>query len=92
MTDIIAVGVMYAAYKLNIEIPDQLSVIGFNNLPLASYSRPGLTTIAQPIHELGTTAVSLLLRYLHEDEVPSQRVILDIELVIRESTAPPPIS
>lgn len=90
MTDILAVGVMNAAYRLNIEIPDQLSVIGFDNLPLASYCRPGLTTIAQPIHQLGTTAVGLLLRYLHEEEVPLQRVILDTELVIRESTAPPP--
>src|SRR5262245_3161958 len=91
LTDTIAVGVMNAAYKLNIEIPGQLSVIGFDDLPLASYSRPGLTTIAQPIHELGTTAVKLLLRYLHEEEVPIQRIILDTQLVIRESTAPSPM-
>lgn len=90
MTDIVAVGVMNAAYRLKIEIPDQLSVIGFDNLPLASYSRPGLTTIAQPIHQLGATAVDLLLRYLHKVEAPIRRVILDTELVIRDSTAPPP--
>src|SRR5262249_20286052 len=92
MTDIIAVGVMNAAYRLNIEIANQLCMITFDNLPLASYSRPGLSTIAQPIRELGTTAVNLLLHSLREVDVPIERVILDTELVIRESTAPPHVS
>jgi LacI family transcriptional regulator len=90
LTDVIAVGVLHAAAELRIPVPQALSVVGFDNIPLASYSIPSLTTVSQPIARMGTTAVSILLRQINAPDAPPESVTLETELALRKSTAPYP--
>jgi LacI family transcriptional regulator len=89
LTDVVAVGVLHAAAQLNLTLPDDLSVMGFDDIPLAAYTIPELTTIAQPIYGMGQTAVEILMRRLHNQHQPLETIQLDTRLVVRKSTAPP---
>ena len=88
-TDVIAVGVLHAAAQLGLKVPDDLSVMGFDDIPLASYVIPELTTVAQPIYGMGQTAVEILMRRLGNPDHPLEKITLDTQLVIRNSTAVP---
>jgi LacI family transcriptional regulator len=82
-------GVLRAARKLGLHLPDDLSVVGYDNLPVAAWLEPALTTVHQPLHDMAGTATRLLLDLASGAEVPMSRIDLGTELVIRESTAPP---
>ena len=84
--DIMAIGAICAAVESGLQVPQDLSVVGYDDIPLASYSNPPLTTIAQPNYDMGVRAASLLLERLHDPGRPSQRIVLDVELRIRRST------
>ena len=71
-------------------MPGELSVVGFDDADLAQFVSPTLTTVRQPLAELGRTAVSLLVRMLDRQGIETLRVELATKLVVRESTAPPP--
>jgi LacI family xylobiose transport system transcriptional regulator len=86
-----AVGVYHAAHQLGLRIPDDLSVIGFDDLPSVRWAIPPLTTIRQPLTEMAAAATSMLLRLAHGEQLPQSRVELATELVVRESTGPPPL-
>jgi len=88
--DLMAFGVIRYAHTHNIAVPEQLSVIGFDDMMMASYSTPSLTTVRQPKYELGQKAVKILLRRVRGDKSPSVQLTLATELVVRESTVPPP--
>ncbi|NUP02822.1 MAG: LacI family DNA-binding transcriptional regulator [Nonomuraea sp.] len=85
-----AIGVYHAAHQLGLRIPDDLSVIGFDDLPSVRWAIPPLTTIRQPLAEMGAAATSMLLTLAQAEQLPQSRVELATELVVRESTAPPP--
>ncbi|NJN54951.1 MAG: LacI family transcriptional regulator [Anaerolineae bacterium] len=85
--DILAVGVINAATKMGIQVPAQLSVIGFDDLRLAPYVNPALTTIAQPKYEMGVVATTMLLERITDQELAPRMQLLDLELLVRESTA-----
>jgi len=87
--DLMAIQVMHVAQSSGLRIPDDLSVIGFDNIPEAAAATPGLTTIAQPLQSIGQTAMQLLLALLRGEEPRARHVQLATELVVRESTAPP---
>lgn len=87
LTDVTAVGVLHAAAECKLALPGDLSVVGFDDIPLAAHSIPGLTTVAQPIYEMGATAAQLLLAHLHSDEPVEQTVTLPTRLIVRHSTA-----
>ena len=89
LMDVAAVGVMHAAAEMGIEIPHELSVLGYDDLPIASYMLPPLTTVAQPLVEMGETAVELLLKSIENPDSPPNKAVLETKLVIRESTAEP---
>jgi DNA-binding LacI/PurR family transcriptional regulator len=89
LTDVTAVGVMHAAAKRGLSIPRDVSVVGFDNIPLAGYMIPSLTTVAQPIYEIGAHATRLLLAHIDNPTLPPESIVLDTQLVIRESTMPP---
>ncbi len=89
LTDSMAVGVLHAAYELGLRVPEDLSVIGFDDIPLASFLTPPLTTVAQPIYTIGETAAHILLTQMNDPELPPQSVTLPTALVMRYSTAPP---
>ena len=83
-SDIQAFGVYRAAHELGVAVPSELSVIGFDDLPMAHWAWPPLTTIRQPLTEMGAMATRLVL-----GQEADLRVELATSLVVRESTAAP---
>ncbi|HWD64205.1 MAG TPA: LacI family DNA-binding transcriptional regulator [Solirubrobacteraceae bacterium] len=87
--DLAATGLMRAARQLGVDVPGQLSVVGFDDVVLASLIEPALTTVRAPKQEVGARATELLLAQMNgEGEVTCE--MLGGELVARDSTAPPP--
>jgi LacI family transcriptional regulator len=84
-----ATGVYQALYKRNIRIPDAMSVIGFDDVAYAAQMSPPLTTIRQPLVEMGKMAAMMLLRLIAGQTLESNHVELSTSLVIRESCAAP---
>lgn len=84
-----AFGVIQAARVRGLRVPDDVSVVGFDDLPVARWSSPPLTTVVQPLAEMGRTAARMLLRMVAGQPLGSRRVELATQLVIRETTAPP---
>ncbi|MFG1609599.1 LacI family DNA-binding transcriptional regulator [Actinoplanes sp. NPDC049265] len=87
--DKVAVGILEAAWSLGLTVPGDLSVAGFDDIDLSRAVRPALTTVRQPLSELGRIAVDILMRLIAGHEVHALHVELAVELVIRDSTAPP---
>ncbi|WAL59692.1 LacI family DNA-binding transcriptional regulator [Thermocoleostomius sinensis] len=87
MTDRLAVGAIRAAETLGLHVPSDVSIVGFDDIPLASQVNPRLTTIRQPAVEKGRLAAELLLHYTGKTICH----VLPTELVVRESTGPAPI-
>jgi DNA-binding LacI/PurR family transcriptional regulator len=86
--DIAAFGAMRALHEAGLRVPEDVSVIGFDDVLSARFSIPSLTTIRQPLREMGKMgAQSLLTRINHPKETHPQQVIMEPELVVRESTA-----
>ncbi|KAB8190986.1 LacI family DNA-binding transcriptional regulator [Nonomuraea phyllanthi] len=85
-----AIGAYHAARRLGLRIPDDLSVIGFDDLPPMRWAIPPLTTIRQPLADMAAAATTMLLTLAHGEPLPQSRIELATDLVIRESTAPPP--
>lgn len=88
--DLMAVGVISAAIQLGLRVPQDLSVVGFDDVRLASFTNPPLTTIAQPTYEIGVIAATMLLEQAQNLAAPPRTRRLDTHLVIRSSTAVPP--
>lgn len=84
-----AIGVIAAARRLGLEIPSDVSIVGFHDAPFASYLDPALTTVRMPLGEMGQQAVDNLLALLAGQSVEDGTVATPPELVVRASTAPP---
>jgi len=87
--DNLAIGTIKAARAHGLSVPEDLSVVGFDDSELASLISPELTTVRQPLEEMGRTAVNLLRRLLDGQRVETLHVELGTRLVVRASTAPP---
>lgn len=85
-----AFGVLEAARVRGLRVPDDLSVVGFDDLPVARWASPPLTTIRQPLAEMGRMAAHIVMQQVLGGHPSATRVQLSTELVVRESTAPPP--
>jgi LacI family transcriptional regulator len=88
--DLSAIGAMAAAAQAGLSVPKDLSVVGFDDIALAAYASPPLTTVAQPKHRLGTLAATLLLERIAQRDLASRRRILQPALRLRQSTAAAP--
>jgi LacI family transcriptional regulator len=88
--DLSGIAILQVAAELGIRVPEDLSVIGFDDIPEASQMTPPLTTIRQPMQRLGTTAVDLLMSLMGGTEPEAVRVQLPTRLVRRATTGPPP--
>ena len=88
--DNVAIGVLRAAEARGIRVPEDLSIVGFDDSEHAALVTPALTTVRQPLAEMGRMAVSLLLRLLENQSVETLRIELATRLVVRDSTAPAP--
>jgi LacI family transcriptional regulator len=86
--DNIAIGAIQAARARGLGVPEDLSVVGFDDIENATIVTPALTTVRQPLAEMGRTAVSLLNRLLEHQRFETLHVELAVRLVVRESTAP----
>jgi LacI family transcriptional regulator len=90
-SDMQAMGVYEAARQHDLRIPDDLSVVGFDDLPMSGWLSPPLTTIAQPLAQMAAMATRTVLALLDGSmDTSNNRVELTTSLVIRSSTAPPP--
>jgi LacI family transcriptional regulator len=89
LTDVTAVGVMHAAAEMGLKIPNDLSVVGYDDIPIATYTIPPLTTVAQPFIEMGETAVDMLFKQIENPDLPTEKAVLPTRLVIRQTTSPP---
>ncbi|MDQ2845267.1 MAG: LacI family DNA-binding transcriptional regulator [Actinomycetota bacterium] len=86
--DKVAVGALAAAYQRRLRVPEDLSVTGFDDIDLAQATRPMLTTVRQPLQEMGRIAVGLLVRLLQGHRLDALHVELATELIVRGSTGP----
>jgi DNA-binding LacI/PurR family transcriptional regulator len=88
MSDVIAIGVMYAAKQKGLKVPEDLSVAGFDDISMSKLINPELTTVAQPTQEKGRLAADLLVKFIRGECGPSHH-ILNTKLVIRASVSSP---
>jgi len=84
-----AMAVYLAAWKRGVRIPDDLSVIAFNDLQTTRYMTPPLTTMGFNTAHIGRVGANLLVRQIESDDVETERVVITEKLIERQSTAPP---
>jgi len=87
--DLQALGVYQAARELRLHIPEDVSVVGFDDLPVARWVGPPLTTVRQPLVEMAVEAAEMIMRIAAGERVTQSRIELATELIVRDSTAPP---
>jgi LacI family repressor for deo operon, udp, cdd, tsx, nupC, and nupG len=85
--DEMAIGALQAIKSKGLRVPDDISIVGFDDIRFARYMDPPLTTVAQPKDELGREAMNMLIEILRGNDVPARKRILPTQLVIRGSTA-----
>jgi LacI family repressor for deo operon, udp, cdd, tsx, nupC, and nupG len=88
--DDMAIGVIKFLQKQGFVVPDDISVMGFDDINYSKFVTPSLTTVHQPLHEIGSTCIELLLRQLKGQEVEPGRRFLPFELKVRDSTGKAP--
>jgi len=91
-SDYIAFGLISAAEAHGIRVPDDLSVVGFDDIRFSQYVQPRLTTIRSPVERMARLGVELLFERLQEPTAPARSEVLPVELVIRDSAAAPALA
>jgi DNA-binding LacI/PurR family transcriptional regulator len=87
--DLVALGVLAALRELGLRCPEDVSLVGFDDLELASFTNPALSTVAQPAYQMGARATALLFERLRGENIPTQRIVMKATLKVRDSTAAP---
>jgi LacI family transcriptional regulator len=88
-SDTMALGALRALRDARIRVPDDVAIVGFDDMPQAATADPPLTTIRQPIQRTGALAVEMLIDILDNGAEPPRRIVLPTELVIRASCGSP---
>lgn len=83
--DLVAVGALNAAANMNCQVPEELAIVGFDDIPVASLVRPALTTVRVARHQLGIEAINLLLSQIENSANPGQVITLKPDLIVRQS-------
>lgn len=86
--DISAIGAIRALQDVSLRVPDDVSVIGFDDIKAAAYTMPRLTTINQPLEKIGRIATQSLLNRIHDTMPPRDEITVEPELIVRDSTGP----
>jgi len=89
--DISALGAMRAILESGRRVPEDVSIVGFDDIHIASFSRPGLTTVRQPLKKMGRIAAKTLLDWIEGRSDYTPEIAVEPDLVIRSSTAPAPL-
>ncbi len=87
-SDAMAIGGLHAIHEAGLRVPDDISIVGFDDLPIASFASPPLTTIHQPIVELGTIAAELMMDLLERPARGPVQVQVPAKLIVRSSSGP----
>jgi len=88
--DLSAIGAIRALTDVGLRVPQDVSVVGFDDIPTAAFYSPSLTTVRQPLRDMGQIAASTLLGRLNESTEPPATIAVEPELIVRESTGPAP--
>ena len=83
--DYMAIGVMERIKEFGLSVPEDIAIIGFDDIEIGAYVKPSLTTIRQPLHELGKTAAEVLLKIINKEQKTPVHKLLNVELIKRES-------
>ncbi len=86
--DLMAIGALRAIHESGLRVPDDISIVGFDDIELSAYTSPPLTTVAQPKDRIGALAVDMLLERVTGRRLEARKVVLPPELRVRASTAP----
>ena len=86
--DVMAIGAMDTIRDMGLRIPEDVSIAGFDDIPMASLFHPALTTVRQPLFEMGSAATKMMISLLSGVDIPTTRLELRTELVVRNSTGP----
>ncbi|WP_026478856.1 LacI family DNA-binding transcriptional regulator [Alkaliphilus transvaalensis] len=84
--DEMAIGTLRAALEQGLDIPEDLAIVGFDNIDMAGKVYPALTTVAQPMYEMGAIATRVLTKILNEEELETRKIVLNYSLLERESS------
>jgi len=87
-SDLLATGVIRAAADLGLSVPGNISIVGYDDVELASFTIPRLTNIYQDKKQMGELAVSQIFKHIHNPDLPPEEIVLSSRLIIRESTGP----
>jgi LacI family transcriptional regulator len=90
VNDLLAMGALRAANDLGLRIPRDLSLVGYDDIPMANYVIPRLTTVSKDAHTLGTKAFEVLMARMQSPDLPRQRIQRPAKFIIRESTGRAP--
>lgn len=85
-TDEMAVGVIHGIQDAGLHVPDDIEVFGFNNTRISLMVRPTLSTIVQPMYDIGAVAMRLLTKFMNKEEVDEKTVVLPHRIIERDST------
>lgn len=85
LNDEMAIGAIRKLEDRGMKVPDDMSVVGFNNFQLSEWLRPGITTIAQPMYDIGAICARILIKVINNSKIDEKAVIVPHELIIRES-------
>jgi len=89
-SDLMALGAVHAAHDLGKQVPDDVSVVGFDDSPLIAYTDPPLTTVRQPVSDMGTAAAQALVSEIRGVRTTRSELLFRPELIVRGSTGPAP--
>jgi LacI family transcriptional regulator len=84
-----AIGAIRAIHEAGLRVPDNISVVGFDDIESAAYNNPAITTVRQPLQEMGELAARTLLNQIEGTEPYVAEITIEPELIVRSSTAPP---
>lgn len=87
-TDEMAIGAIHTIQDSGLRVPEDISVVGVDNIRMASMVRPQLTTVAQPMYDIGAVAMRLLTKLMNKEQVEQYKVVLPHEIIRRKSVAP----
>jgi LacI family transcriptional regulator len=90
--DVSAIGAIRALREAGLRVPQDVSVVGFDDVQSAAFQNPGLTTVRQPLRTMGMLAAEAVVRRITstEEQPAAKQIVVDPELVVRDSTCPPP--
>jgi DNA-binding LacI/PurR family transcriptional regulator len=84
--DQMAMGAMRAAFEMNVKIPEDLAIVGFDDIDQVKYLNPSLTTVSQPRLEMGKKGAEILIKLIEDEEIEEKEVTFEANLIIRESS------